>query len=495
MREDTALISMFGMTALSTSLDRRAWAQPFAKPAKEFASTPLAVLSGAIPDRLRGTLYRNGPGRLERGGQPVGHWFDGDGAILAVHFTDAGATGLYRYVNTAGYLAESAAGEFLYSNYGMKPPGPLWNYWFNLITNANTLKNAANTSVFALPDKLLALWEAGKPHALDLETLQTYGVEALGGLASNQPYSAHPRQDPHTGEIFNIGVDSQSQLHLYKSDRHGKIQNKATIKLKDAPFLHSFALAGRYLVFFIPPLGLNVLPVLLGVNSYSECLEWRSTQPTQILVVDRETFAVVSRGEADPWFQWHFGNGAVDGDGRVVLDFVRFDTFTETNEFLREVPTGETHTHSEGHLYRVRLNPQTGKIFDLQPIIDRSCEFPVIPPHQVGQPWRHTYINLHRASVDPTQELFGAIARFDYKTETLTEANLGENRYPSEPIYAPDPENPDRGWILTVVYDGNRDGSELWIFDSDRLNEEPICRLGLPQVIPFSFHGIWRSSK
>jgi len=40
-----------------------------------------------IPEGLRGSLYRNGPARLERGGVRVGHWFDGDGAILAVHFT------------------------------------------------------------------------------------------------------------------------------------------------------------------------------------------------------------------------------------------------------------------------------------------------------------------------------------------------------------------------------------------------------------------------
>jgi all-trans-8'-apo-beta-carotenal 15,15'-oxygenase len=480
------------MTALSRT-DRRAWAAAFAQPAREFAATPLPVLSGSLPDRLRGTLYRNGPGRLERGGEPVGHWFDGDGAILAVQFTETGAAARYRYVNTAGYLAESESGEFLYGNYGMKPPGPLWNYWFNLLTNADTLKNTANTSVLALPDKLLALWEAGKPHALDLQTLETYGLEDLGGLTGNQPYSAHPRQDPQTGEIFNIGVDPQSQLHLYRSDRHGTIQQQATVKLKDLPFLHSFALAGPYLIFFIPPLGLNVLPILLGTSSYSECLNWQPQQGTQILVVDRHTLTVVSRGETDPWFQWHFGNGAIDQDGQVVLDFVRFADFPQTNEFLREVPTGQTQTASRGLLYRVRLNPQTAKILDMEPVIDRPCEFPVVPPHQVGQPWRYTYFNLHRAGVDPAQELFGAVGRFDYETETLTEATFGDDRYPSEPIYVSDPENADQGWVLTVVYDGQHNQSEVWIFDSDRLDDAPLCRLGLPEVIPFSFHGIWRS--
>ncbi|MBD3880432.1 carotenoid oxygenase family protein [Phormidium tenue FACHB-886] len=488
------------MTALSSHTRhsrtyQRAWAKALSKPAREFGSTPLPVLSGAVPAGLRGTLYRNGPGRLERGGSPVGHWFDGDGAILAVHFTDDGATGVYRYVKTAGYVAESAANEFLYGNYGTKPPLPIWQYWLNLLTHTETLKNTANTSVLALPDKLLALWEAGNPHALDLQTLDTLGVDSLGALEAQQPYSAHPRQDPLTGEIFNIGIDPQSQMHLYRSDRYGTIQNKGKIKLDDIALLHSFALAGRYLIFFIPPMRLNLLPLLFGYKSYSEAIEWQPQQATQILVVDRETFEVVSRGEAEPWFQWHFGNGSVEPDGTVVLDFVRFADFDHTNEWLRQVATGQAHTLSVGTLCQVRLNPQTGKIIELQPVVDRPCEFPVVSPQQVGQPWRHTYLALHRAEeVDVAQELFGAIARFDYETETLTEADFGKNRYPTEPIYVADPANPDRGWVLAVVYDGNTNQSEVWIFDSDRLNEEPLCRLGLPEVIPMGFHGIWRSA-
>lgn len=58
------------------------------KPAREFPLTSLAILSGEIPEGLQGTLYRNGPARLVRGDWRVGHWFDGDGAILAVHFRE-----------------------------------------------------------------------------------------------------------------------------------------------------------------------------------------------------------------------------------------------------------------------------------------------------------------------------------------------------------------------------------------------------------------------
>jgi carotenoid cleavage dioxygenase-like enzyme len=131
------------MQILEKKSTKKAWAKAIAQPAVEFPCTELPILSGNIPEGLRGTLYRNGPARLERGGINVGHWFDGDGAILAVNFTDAGATGVYRFVQTAGYQQEATAGKLLYGNYGMTAPGPIWNQW------RRPVKNAANTSVLA----------------------------------------------------------------------------------------------------------------------------------------------------------------------------------------------------------------------------------------------------------------------------------------------------------------------------------------------------------
>jgi all-trans-8'-apo-beta-carotenal 15,15'-oxygenase len=67
-----------------------------------------ARIIGAIPPALQGSLYRNGPARLERQGRRVGHWFDGDGAVLAVHFGQGQAAATYRYVRSAGYVDEQS---------------------------------------------------------------------------------------------------------------------------------------------------------------------------------------------------------------------------------------------------------------------------------------------------------------------------------------------------------------------------------------------------
>ena len=475
------------MITTSKPVTRRAWANAIAQPAKEFLPTPLPILSGKIPEGLRGSLYRNGPGRLERGGVRVGHWFDGDGAILAVHFIEGGATGLYRYVQTSGYQEEAAADNFLYGNYGMTAPGPIWNQWLKPI------KNAANTSVLVLPDKLLALWEGGNPHALDLQTLETRGTDDLGQLEQGAPFSAHPKIDPKTGEIFNFGVAPglNTTLRVYKSDHTGKIIQQNSIPLDGLPLVHDFVMAGQYLVFFVPPVRVNLLPVGVGLSNYSDAMEWQPSKATQVIIFDRETLSLVSRSEAESWFQWHFSNGYVDNDGSVVIDFVRYSDF-QTNQYLKEVATGTTRTKKKGTLWRSRLNPQTGKVTQLQELLDRDCEFPVVPESLVGQASPYTYLTVHRDGVDMTQEIFGAIARFDNKTDSLVMADLGENRYPSEPLYAADAINPEQGWILTVVYDGNSDTSEVMVFDSNALDDEPVCRLGLPNVIPHSFHGKWK---
>jgi carotenoid cleavage dioxygenase-like enzyme len=466
---------------------KKLWAKALGKPAREFSLTALQILSGKIPEGLRGTLYRNGPARLERGGIHVGHWFDGDGAILAIYFTDAGAKALYRYVQTAGYQEEIAAGRLLYGNYGMTASGFFWNRW------SRPIKNSANTNVLALPDKLLALWEGGKPHALDLQNLTTWGEDNLNGLTDGLTYSAHYKRNPHTGEIFNFGVTVglNATLNIYKSDSTGKIVQKAAHQINGIPILHDFVFVGRYLVFCIPPVRLNILPTILGISTYSDALEWKPQLGTQILVVDSQTLEVVSRGETEPWFQWHFANGYVDDSGLVILDVVRYEDF-QTNQYLKEVATGETHTAAKGTLWRINLNPQTGKVTNIHQLFDQGCEFPIIPPHQLGQNWDCTYLAVYKQGTDISKELLNGIARFDYKSETLTEADLGENRYPSEPIYVSESYHSEQGWVITVVYDGNSDSSEVWVFSADRLHEEPVCKLGLPSVIPHSFHGTWK---
>jgi len=51
-------------------------------------------------------------------------------------------------------------------------------------------KNVANTNVIYFGGKLLALWEAAQPYALDPRTLATIGLETLDGqLQPGMPFT------------------------------------------------------------------------------------------------------------------------------------------------------------------------------------------------------------------------------------------------------------------------------------------------------------------
>ena len=472
------------LSALPASVVSPAWARALAQPAQEFPATLLSPLVGEIPPGLRGTLYRNGPGRIQRGEQRVGHWFDGDGAILRVQFAEDGAGATYRYVQSAGFQEEEAADQYLYRGYGSFAPGSLWQRW------QSQVKNVANTSVLALPDRLLALWEGGLPHGLDLDTLATYGIDTLGSLRPNDAFSAHPKRHPRTGEIFNVGVIAGGRpvLQLYRCAPDGQVKATQRIDLNGIPLIHDFALADRYLVFCVSPVRLNPLPALLGLQTFSEALQWQPKWGTQIIVVEADSLEVLAWEQAEPWYQWHFGHSQIEADGSVGLDLVRYADFA-TNHQLQEVAAGHILTPAEAQLWHYRLDPHSGKLLDQHCAVDRHCEFPVT--HAPTEGPALTYLNVHRTVPTPQGGFFDAVAQFNPHTHTLTLAEAGPGYYPSEAIPAPDRHDPNQHWVITVVYNSHDHRSEVWIYDGHAFGSDPVARLPLPTVIPHSFHGTW----
>ena len=454
------------------TLTKAPWSGAVENMAQEFDVTPLTVLEGAVPSGLRGSLYRNGPARLERHGKRVGHWFDGDGAVLGIHFGTDGAQGVYRFVQTPALNARQEAGG--YGTRGLGGPG----------------RNVANTAVLAVHGKLLALWEGGLPYAMDRQSLKTFGADHLGGLTKGQAYSAHPKEDPQSGDIYNFGVQygRKGTLHLYRSDRTGQVQQKAAIHINELPMVHDFVMAGEYLVFFISPLRLNPLPMLAGLKSYSESLSWDASRGSKVLVVDRKTLRLVASHKAPTFFNWHFGNGAQAEDGNLVIDYVRYDDFA-VNQALGEVVNGNITTHAPGYLHRACINPNTGAFVSDERVCDVVCEFPEVDPRQAGRPWRYTYMNLQPTG-DIADGWFSAIGRFDHQTGMLEICDCG-SRAAMEPIFAPDADDTQKAWILTVVYDAWQHRSEVWVLDASNLEAGPVCRLALPSVVPMGFHGTW----
>ena len=88
-----------------------------------FYRVPSSDIQGKIPESVRGTFFRIGPGRNKIGNQKFGHWFDGDGMLHAVTFTEDGAIYRNKYVRTPKYLKETKAKKIVKRSFGHNAPG------------------------------------------------------------------------------------------------------------------------------------------------------------------------------------------------------------------------------------------------------------------------------------------------------------------------------------------------------------------------------------
>lgn len=477
------------MTSDEPIPQRPLWFRAIADVPEEFSPTRLTLLEGKLPSDLKGTLYYNGAARFSRGGASVNHWFDGDGAILAIHFEEEQAIGTYRFVQTQEFIEETKAETLLYGGFGTLPAVGLGDRLQKI------LKNTANTSVLVLADRILALWEGGKPYALTPDDLTTLGIDTLGFLEDKQTFSAHPKQDPVSGDIYNFGVGlgRREKLFVYRCDRQCQILKQVALPLKGIPIIHDFVLAGPYLVFCIAPVRLqHPFKILLGLQSYSDGMTWMPQNGTQVLILDRETLEVVSQDQVEPWFQWHFGNGFQNDQGNVVLTLARYEDF-QTNQLQREVISGDIRTVAESSLWQCEIDPASTKIVSSQTLVGQMVEFPTVNALRVGVEAKTTYFSTHREHRD-CPSLMKQIGWVDHATGTWKTSQLPPTHFPVEPIFAPNTRTPERGWVLTVVYDGDRHQSEVWIYEANNF-DSPICRLGLPSVIPIGFHGTWRPNQ
>src|SRR5271156_735418 len=153
---------------------------------------------GEIPRGLNGRLFRNGPNPQFKPIDPLRHhWFVGDGMIHSFTLDDGRASYRNRWVRTAKWQAEHAAGEALGSGFG----GPVKGG----VTIAN--EGVANTNIIWHAGRLLALEEAHLPIELDPATLATRGVQDFGALQG--PFTAHPKTDPVTGELLFFGYSAK----------------------------------------------------------------------------------------------------------------------------------------------------------------------------------------------------------------------------------------------------------------------------------------------
>ena len=487
---------------MTLTYDRADWASAFRNVGVELSDVPVEAVRGTIPSALTGTLYRNGPGRLERGGQWVHHPFDGDGMITALRFEGGKALLRNRFVRTEGWQAEERAGRFVYRGvFGtQKPGGPLANA-FDL-----RLKNIANTHVVRLGDQLLALWEAAEPYALDPDTLETRGLTRLDGLLKpGEAFSAHPRFDPgHHGDrrmvTFGVKTGPRSTIRLMEFASSGELLAERRDSFKGFAFLHDFAITPHWAVFLQNAVAFNPLPFVLGQKGAAQCLASKPGEAGSFWLIPRPGAGGDGRSAESPGpiqvpapegFVFHHLNAFEAREGaELVVDSIVYADFPSIGPGtdFRQV---EFSSIPEGQLMRCRIDLEARKVRQ-EWLEQRCCEFACVNPAHQGLEARYAWMAVaeRERGNDPLQ----AIEKLDLATGERRLWSAAPRGFVSEPLMVPRPGRSaeDDGWVLCLVWNGARCASDLVILNAADLSEQAV--LELPLAVPHGLHGSWAAA-
>ncbi|MGE2735385.1 carotenoid oxygenase family protein [Mycolicibacterium vaccae] len=441
---------------------------------------------GELPAELRGTLYRNGPGKLEAGGTPLGHVFDGDGMLSMFSMSDGAVQFRNRFIQTKHYQKSMISDSAPYRALGTMRPG-------GILANAFQFPaNVANTGVTMHAGKLLALWEGGRPTELDPDTLRTRGEYDFDGeLKWLGAFSAHPKWDWDTGEMFNFGLAMAPvpKLICYRVDRAGKMTRLGSVRLPGPMFNHDIGLTKRYLVFVIPPL---VFPLkkffgaALGLCNYIDAIEHHPQLGTTIALVPRDG-GKTRIIHTDPLLHLHLCNTYEDGDD-VVVDLLNYHVgWEQLNDQLSSVETLlETSTTPYGGVpTQLRIAP-SGTVA-IEEFSGLQGEFPGINVGRMATPNRYFYMS---AGLD--ENLYpNAIGKIDKQTGEEALYRFPDGFLPHESVFAPRPgaTDEDDGWLLTPVTDGFNNVANLSVFDAKDLGAGPVYVGTLRHHLPLTFHG------
>ena len=472
--------------AAAPAYDRADWASAFRNVGVELEGVELTAARGAIPPELVGTLYRNGPGRLERGGQWVHHPFDGDGMITALRFDGGKAELRNRFVRTEGWQAEELADKFLYRGvFGTQKPGGAVANAFDL-----RLKNIANTHVVRLGDQLLALWEAAEPHALDPDTLETRGLSLLDGvLKKGEAFSAHPRFDPgHHGAprmvTFGVKAGPRSTIRLMEFSSDGELLADSRHSFKGFAFLHDFAITPNWAVFLQNAVAFNPTGFVLGQKGAAQCLSSKPGEQGQFWLIPRSGEGKPLQIPAPEGFVFHHLNAFEEGE-ELVVDSIYYDDFPSIGPDVdfRQV---DFETIPAGQLVRCRIHLDTGAVRK-ELLEERTCEFATVNPARQGLEARISWMAVaeRERGNDPLQ----AIKKLDLSAGEGQVWSAAPRGFVSEPLMVPRPgaSAEDDGWVLCLVWNGARCASDLVILDAASLAE--VAVLELPLAVPHGLHG------
>ena len=446
----------------------------------EFGRVHLTI-DGDVPEDLDGTFYRVGP-NPQFAPRGIYNPLQGDGMVHAFQVRNGSVTYRNRWVRTQQWQLEHAAGRALFGTSGNPAES-------DASVAGMPTDGVANTNVVWHGNRLLALEEGHGPIELDPESLDTLGRWSFDGrLPRNM--TAHPRIDPASGEMlffanFPTGRAS-NDIAFYAANASGELATSEVFQGPYPALIHDFAITNDFVVFAICPVIVSVKRMMAG----GPLIAWEPGRGTHVGVFPRNGGTQHVR-----WFSrtscmvWHLMN-AFDDDHGIVVDVVE--------QKVPMFPTAEgatpDHRDTSQYLLRWRLDWGRHPHVHVEQLSDVRCEYPRIDERRTGSSYRHGYVACNGGP--GTDDVFHrGIGHFDHATREMRIYDAGAHCAVAEPVFVPKQGSVEEGdgYVLTNIYDEERNTSHLAVFCAAEVERGPIAVAHLDHRVPVGFHALWHS--
>jgi carotenoid cleavage dioxygenase len=276
---------------------------------------------------------------------------------------------------------------------------------------------------------------------------------------------------------------------LHTADRSGELRQSRHLLAPYSSLVHDFVVTRDWIVLPIFPLTTSMDRAMKGAPP----IAWEPDKGTHIALIPRNGAVEATRWfKMDPCFVFHVMNAYDTPEGQVVCDVLKYPVaplFPTTDGKMPSEPPVST-------LVRWTFDPARNTDgFAENSLDDHPGEYPRFDERFAGLPYRHGYFQAARpADASIGREARNGLAHIDLVTGRVQLWKPGATDYCGEPVFvarsADAPEGD--GFLLSVIFRGETQCSDLAVFDAARLEAGPLALAHLSHHVPAGFHGIWR---
>lgn len=481
--------------------------KPFPAPLAEGMDDPcrfdievhdLEIVAGAVPADIDGLLVQAVPDQFYPPEckilYPMTIAAGGDGAVRAFRIKNGYIDFKSRYVRTERYLLERQARRSLFGNY--RDP----------FTDHPSVKGksrtTANTAIYFHAGRMLASKEDGLPYEVDPVTLETKGVWRADGGITSLTFTAHPKFDAATGQMFGFGYAAKGEttrdVAYYVIDKNGRIEHEVWFEAPYSAMMHDCALTKNYVVFPIMPYTSDLDRLKAGGPHFV----YDGSMPQVFGVLPRFGKAQEVRWfQAPSAFPGHTVN-AYEEDGKIVFDLTEADG----NGFGPVVPDRDGNVPAPGSVTtrlvrrRIDYHAKSDQLTEREVLAVVNGEGAHIDPRRELHPYRHVFVptlDPSRLSVDKNGRvspvMFNQLTHFDLETGRREDWFPGPAGTFQDPVYLPKSPTADEddGYLIAILNWPADKRSELIILDTRKLAAGPIARAKIPVRMRLGIHSTW----